>query len=277
MGSLKEEENIMEKLLGSMIENKKIAILGYGREGKSTLKVLLRIGGYESITILDKNVNGQDISEDMNVTVVSGEGYQDRLDDYDMVIKSPGVVLDRDIESYKCDIVSQTELFMRRYKGQVIGITGTKGKSTTTTLIYHILQNMGWDAKLAGNVGIPSFDIIDDIRENTIIVYELSSHMLEYMSVSPRIGVILNIYEEHLDHYGTMEKYVKAKKNILTNQEEGDICFLHRDIHYDSKSTRIRITTDLKNTYDNGEVNIHRNVVTFCYNEESLQRKRNSL
>ncbi len=235
----------MKTLFMEYVKNKKVAILGFGREGKSTLRLLLEVGGYKSIDILDLNeVNSQSLE---GVDAVCGAGYQDNLNDYDIVIKSPGIVLNDDISKYKCEITSQTEIFFEKYKSQIIGITGTKGKSTTTTLVHHILKASNHKTVLAGNIGIPAFDILDEIEDDSIIVFEMSSHMLEYMKVSPRIGVLLNIHEEHLDHYGTMEKYVAAKKNIYTNQNVGDICFVNEDIKAESVSRIVTISTsDLK-------------------------------
>ena len=88
-------------------------------------------------------------------------------------LKALGIVLERDIHDYRCEIVSQTELFFRRFGRQCIGITGTKGKSTTTTMIYHILKETGHDCVLVGNIGIPMFDMLDQINEQTLIVCDI--------------------------------------------------------------------------------------------------------
>ena len=108
-------------------------------------------------------------------------------------------------------------------KLKTIGITGTKGKSTVTTLLYHLLKQAGMDALLVGNIGIPALDHMEEVKPDTRIVFELSCHQLEYMTVSPHIGILVNIHEEHLDHYGTMEKYVEAKHHIFKNQRPDDI------------------------------------------------------
>lgn len=224
----------MLETLRKVIENKRVLILGFGREGRSTLTKILEAGGFAGLAISDMNpvdVTGSlerpQASRVMNgglrIDTISGKHYLDVLDDYDVVFKSPGVVLPKPIESYQSEIVSQTEIFFRHYRHQIIGITGTKGKSTTTTLLYHILKEAGKKTVLAGNIGIPVFDVADHVDEDSVIVVELSCHQLEYMTVSPHIGVLMNIYEEHLDHYGTMEKYVAAKENIYRNQQNGDI------------------------------------------------------
>ena len=153
----------------------------------------------------------------------TGPDYQKCMDDYDVVFKSPGIVLERPENEYRCSILSQTEVFFQCFRDQIIGITGTKGKSTVTTLLYHLLKQAGMDALLVGNIGIPALDHMEEVKPDTRIVFELSCHQLEYMTVSPHIGILVNIHEEHLDHYGTMEKYVEAKHHIFKNQGPDDI------------------------------------------------------
>ncbi|MBD5466077.1 MAG: UDP-N-acetylmuramoyl-L-alanine--D-glutamate ligase [Lachnospiraceae bacterium] len=213
----------MVETIKKLIFEQKIVILGFGREGKSTYQLLERVGGYKELAIADLNAVKDPLPE--YVRCINGENYQECLNDYDIVFKSPGVVLTKELEEYSSRILSQTEVFFSHYKNQIVGITGTKGKSTTTTLLYQVLKTAGKKAVLAGNIGIPAFDMIDSIEEDSIIVFEMSSHQLEYMTAAPHIGALLNIHEEHLDHYGTMEKYVAAKERIYRNMEKEDILF----------------------------------------------------
>lgn len=221
------------------IKDKKVLILGFGREGKSTYKRLCEAGGYASVSIADQN----EITDELPsyVQLICGEGYQNRMDEFDIVFKSPGVVLEKPFEEYRCTITSQTEMFIKKYADQIIGITGTKGKSTTTTLIYHILSECGLDCVLAGNIGIPSFDVIDNINKNTKIVFELSCHQLENISVSPATAIYLNLFEEHLDHYGTFEKYKEAKKNIYRHQKKDNVLICNKDIKVSSDECAAKI------------------------------------
>lgn len=222
------------------IENKRVLILGFGREGRSTLKLFLLAGGAKELAIGDvKEISLSGLAEsdeafaDMDLSGIvlhCGEGYQNVIDDYDLIMKSPGIVLEKPAETYHAEILSQMQLVFEVYRDRIIGITGTKGKSTTTTLLHHILKEAGLHAVLAGNIGIPVFDILDEIREDSVLVLELSCHQLEYMTVSPKRGVLLNIYEEHLDHYGTMEKYVASKEKIYVNQKEGDVLYVHPSV-----------------------------------------------
>lgn len=203
------------------IKGKRILLLGYGREGQSTWNVLRRLGTYEALDIADLKAPAA-LPEDGTVWH-TGPDYQKCMDDYDVVFKSPGIVLERPENEYRCSILSQTEVFFQCFRDQIIGITGTKGKSTVTALLYHLLKQAGMDALLVGNIGIPALDHMDEVKPDTRIVFELSCHQLEYMTVSPHIGILVNIHEEHLDHYGTMEKYVEAKHHIFKNQRPDDI------------------------------------------------------
>lgn len=206
---------MLKEYLKKLVAGKKVLILGFGREGRSTYKRLLEAGGYAEIAVADeKGV------PDFPERVFSDPGYLNAAEAYDIVFKSPGVVLGDFAEREK--IISQTDVMLGCYRERIIGITGTKGKSTTTTLIYHVLEACGKNPVLMGNIGIPAFDAADKISGDNMIVYELSCHQLEYASMSPHTGVLLNIYPEHLDHYGSFEKYRAAKENIYKNMKKGD-------------------------------------------------------
>lgn len=213
----------MLQFLKDLVTDKKVLILGFGREGRSTYNVIKDMPC--KIGIADKN----DVTFDANAEFIIGEDYQKAIYDYDLVFKSPGIVLEDQSEKVLSKIVAQADCMIKRYKNQIIGITGTKGKSTVTTLTYHILKNAVGNCILMGNIGIPAFDMLDEIDENSILVYEFSCHQLEYADCSPHTGVLLNIFPEHLDHYGTVEKYEAAKKNIYANQNAEDILICNID------------------------------------------------
>lgn len=224
----------MQNTIHRIVDGKKVAILGFGREGRATFPWLINEKGIKSLAIVDRNpvCLPDDTPSDIKdkIELITGEDYQKCLNDFDVVFKSPGIVLEKEKTSYTCRIVSEMDVFFDTYKNQIIGITGTKGKSTTTTLLYHVLVHAGKKALLAGNIGIPVFDIAKDIEKDTMLVVELSCHQLEYAITSPHIGVLLNIHEEHLDHYGTMEKYTAAKENIYKNQIDGDVLFCQQNL-----------------------------------------------
>ena len=201
------------------LQDRSILILGFGREGKSFLQFAKDNLPNNKIAIADQN----DIQVD-GVETFCGPNYLTHVADFDVIIKSPGVsIKDQLDETQKAKITSCTDLFLRFCQNPIIGITGTKGKSTTSSLIYHILHENHYDAIFAGNIGKACFDIIDDLHENTIVVLELSCHQLEYVQASPHVSILLNLYEEHFDHYAKPEDYFTAKKNIYHFQHSNDL------------------------------------------------------
>ena len=223
--------NRFTEYLSNYTAGKKVCILGLGREGRSTYRLLEKYCSPAAVAVADLNpVDREKNSLPDSVELITGEGYQECLNRFDIVFKSPGIVLSTSPAQLRCEITSETQVFFTVFREQIIGITGTKGKSTVTSLIYHILKESGVDCRIAGNIGIPVFDIAEDMGENTVVVCELSCHQLEYMTVSPSRAVFLNLYEEHLDHYGTMENYYNAKKNIYLHQHDEDTLLINSEI-----------------------------------------------
>ncbi|MBP5432513.1 UDP-N-acetylmuramoyl-L-alanine--D-glutamate ligase [Ruminococcus sp.] len=247
-------------------EGKNVCILGFGREGKSTYKILEKYCSPKSVAIADLNpVARKENGLSKNVELVCGEDYQDSLDRFDMVFKSPGIVLEKSPSDLKCMITCETQVFFEVYREQIIGITGTKGKSTVTSLIYHVLRESGVDCRIAGNIGIPVFDIAEGMKDDTVVVCELSCHQLEYMTISPRSAIFLNLYEEHLDHYGSMENYYNAKKNIYLHQDICDVLWCNYDIRTDDIPS---IAVTVSNTNKAADVFIEEGIVYDSDDEE---------
>ena len=218
------------------LNGKRILIAGFGREGKSTLRFLQTFMPDAIVGIADKNESAfQDIDKE-RYKLHSGDDYLSAASEYDIVIKTPGISL-KDVDIDLSLISSQTDLFLEAFHNQVIGITGTKGKSTTSTLIYHLLKESGNDVILAGNIGIPILDCVSDINERTIIVYELSAHQLQFINRSPHVGILLNVFEEHLDHFGTFEKYKDAKINVLRYMSDDDFAVVNQSMVNSQQST----------------------------------------
>jgi len=208
-----------------------ICILGYGREGRAMLEYLRKHLPLLKIQVNDANpalMPEQKWQDDPAVHFVYGEKYLDNLDRFPVIIKSPGIphhLLKH--KTGEARIVSQTGIFLQMFASQTIGITGTKGKSTTSSLVYHFLKAGGKKAILLGNIGIPAISRADEIDAETLVVFELSSHQLEDTCVSPHIALLLNIFEEHLDHYPSYEAYQQAKFNIARFQQNGDFLIYH--------------------------------------------------
>lgn len=214
--------------------DKKILILGFGREGISTYKLIRKYLKEHEIYISDKQEsfweNYDFLQKDKKVKFICGEEYLEKLEDYDIVMKSPGISFSKiNTANYIHKIKSQLELLLEFFNVFTIGITGTKGKSTTSSLIYKVLQEQNANSMLLGNIGVPVFDYIDKIKEDMTLVLEMSSHQLEYMELSPNISILLNVYPEHLDYYESFEKYAEAKCNIYKYQKDTDYLLYNSD------------------------------------------------
>lgn len=186
------------------LKDKKIVILGFGREGKDTFKFLKKLFPKKKVGIADQKFD---------------KNYLKKLKDYDVVIKSPGIPFKIIPTSDVGKIITQTDIFFDKYQGLIVGVTGTKGKSTTASLIYEILKTGGIKTHLIGNIGQP---VLSHLKEKGLFVYELSSHQLYNLKKSPHIAVLLNIYPEHLDYYRNFKEYVNAKTNITRYQTKND-------------------------------------------------------
>lgn len=213
--------------------SRKVLILGFGREGRSTYDIIRR-------NLPDKHIGVADRREldlkDENVTLHCGENYLDAIGEYDTVIKTPGMSFKDVVVPEGVEVTCQTDLFLRFSKCICIGITGTKGKTTTSTLIYEMVKQAGKTVSLIGNIGVPVLDNLAE-GETEVAVIEMSSHQLEFTTASPHVAVMTNIYPEHLDHYNGFKGYVAAKLNIIRHQTGCDyfICNAQQDFdkYYD--------------------------------------------
>lgn len=217
----------MQEKIINFFKDKSVAILGFGKEGKSTYSFIRKHLPTMHLTIIDKN--DVELNDEL-VTIITGLNYLENLNIYDIIMKSPGISFkDIDISTFKDNIYSELELLLMFNRKNVIGITGTKGKSTTTSLVYNVLKEQINDILLAGNIGIPIFDLLDKISSKTILVIEMSSHQLEFVKYSPHIGIILNLFEDHLDHAGSVEHYHACKLNMFKYQGVNDIGIYNAD------------------------------------------------
>lgn len=221
------------------LKNKKILILGFGREGIDTLKLLRhyfpnkKIGVADGVEInnFSKDIK-KIIEKDKNLKLYLGKNYLNSIKNYDFIIKSPGISPFQ--KEIKKDLTSQTKIFFDLFNGKIIGITGTKGKSTTSTLVYEILKKAKKPATILGNIGKPVLVFSQNCIEKAncykkIAVYELSCHQLYNLKKSPQIAVLLNLFPEHLDYYPNLKEYYKTKFNIFLKQTRDDVFIFNAD------------------------------------------------
>ena len=210
-------------------ENSHIAILWFGREGLSTYKYL-KERGFHDITILDKRQF--DDFPDTEKSILQkekyqlGETYWENLGKFDIVIKTPWISpYDDKILPYRHKITSQAQIFAENFSGKIIAVTGTKGKSTTTSLIYKLLKDAGFHVGIIGNIGNPVLDALE--ANYDFVVFEISSYMLDWLHFNPFISVLINIYPEHLDYHRTFENYKNAKLSIVG---ESSVLVYHKSL-----------------------------------------------
>jgi len=262
------------------LEGKKIAILGFGIEGKSTYKFLRKYLKNIDLTIIyktqDLNLEQELLKKDQNLNFISGDNYLSFLQNYDIILKSPGISFKGiDTSNFIDKITSQMELFLKSTKSYTIGVTGTKGKSTTSSLIYQMLLKQGKNAHLLGNIGTPIFDEIEDINDTDFVVLEISSHTLEHLKASTNIGIILNIYEEHLDHYESFKKYAEAKLNLFKYQKENDVAIFNLDNENIINLKKSFKQNDYAITIESNKNNLSKNTISLkdgivLYNEKTI-------
>lgn len=222
------------KNLLDYLHGKKLLILGFGREGQSTYNFLRSNLPHRLLTLADQNANLLDshpeLRSDPHLNFILGDHYLDSLTDYDLILKSPGISLKNlNLSLIAPKITSQLELLLQFFPLQTIGVTATKGKSTTSSLINAILEDQGISTFLLGNIGQPVFGQLSHFRADSTLILEMSSHQLEFMHHSPHIALFLNLSEEHLDHYRSFVAYAEAKCNIYRQQTPRDYLLYNID------------------------------------------------
>lgn len=212
-----------------LIMSDSVLILGYGREGKSVHRFFIDNFPFIKIAIADrekiKPINKHSI-------LYSGKDYLSHAKEFTTIVRSPGVSPSDD---KFVQVTSSTNIFFSQANGRVVGITGTKGKSTTSSLIARILESSYSDVRLIGNIGNPSLDSLKGSSNKTIFVFELSSHQLADCRFSPSIAVVLDVVSEHLDYYKDFSSYVKAKENIVRHQKASDFVIFNKEHKISSK------------------------------------------
>jgi UDP-N-acetylmuramoylalanine--D-glutamate ligase len=237
----------------SQLAGKKVAIIGLGIEGAALCDFL--IDKVSHITVLEKldlaelktKVDPElytkiaKVVENEKIKKIFGETYMDSLNDFDIIFRSPSFYFaDPRLLAAKASgvkISSQIDLFFDLCPCQIVGVTGTKGKGTTATIIFEILkqdtrnkiQETNRSIYLAGNIGYPAITLIPEIKNDDIVILELSNFQLADLEKSPHVAVVTNIYVDHRDYHKSTEEYHAAKFNILAHQKEGDIAILNKE------------------------------------------------
>ncbi|MBU5486252.1 UDP-N-acetylmuramoyl-L-alanine--D-glutamate ligase [Clostridium sp. MSJ-11] len=218
------------------IKNKKIAVLGMGVSNRPLIDLLIRLGA--NLTAFDRKTHeqlGNVVYElrDKGVSLVLGEDYLEKLEGYDVIFKTPSVRNDipallraKEKGAY---ITSEMEEFIRYCPAKIYGITGSDGKTTTTTLVYNMLKEEGYNTWVGGNIGTPLFSKIEEISKDDKVVLELSSFQLMTIDCPVDISLITNISPNHLDVHKDMDEYIDAKKNIFRYGKEDNILVLNKD------------------------------------------------
>ncbi|HKB88241.1 MAG TPA: UDP-N-acetylmuramoyl-L-alanine--D-glutamate ligase [Patescibacteria group bacterium] len=207
--------------------NKKVAILGYGIEGQDVEKFLQTEKA--KVAVLDKKFD---------------ENYLENLKNFDVIVRSAGVYrfLPEIVEAEKSGITitSPIKIFFENCPAKIIGVTGTKGKGTTSTLIYEILKKAKKDVYLAGNIGKPYLELLPKLTKDSWVILEMSSFQLIDLNISPHIAVVLNITSDHMDWHKDQDEYVNAKKNIVSHQSINDFSVINEE--YESSKNFAKLT-----------------------------------
>lgn len=215
------------------LNGKNICILGFGREGQSIARALEKYAPKSSLTIRDNNENVTMTNYELRVTNYElGENYLQNLDQFDVIIASPGIPPFAELKAQSSKLTNATQIFIDTAStagSTIIGVTGSKGKSTVSSLIAAILKAAEKDVYLVGNIGMPVLDFLEKAGPDTYFVQEMSSYQLMYITTSPHIAVVTSFFPDHLDYHGSLEDYFAAKKHIASFQQQADHIFYAAD------------------------------------------------
>jgi len=223
------------------LHGKKVLLVGLAKTGIATIKFLHSKGALLTVNDIKGKEELADVLgelEGLGIEFILGSHPQN-IDSYELAVVSPGVPLDIpfivELKERKVAVISEIELSYRYARAPFVGITGTNGKTTTTSLVGEIFKLSSYNTFVVGNIGTPVVDVVDKADENSVLVTELSSFQLESIETfKPRVSAILNITPDHLNRHKTMENYIAAKARIFENQDEGDYTVLN----YDCEQTR---------------------------------------
>lgn len=216
------------------LQGKLVAVLGYGVEGKAVTTYLMKHGItpvlFDQKPWQDWAEVDQNAIKSLGINFIFGPEYLKELKGFDVAFRSPGVRLVDIPKNNQLIITSQTKWFFEHCPAKIVGVTGTKGKGTTCSLIHEVLSAAKIKNYLTGNIGQQQpFEILDQLTSDDIVVYELSSFQLQDLTQSPHIGVVLMVTEEHLDYHADQKEYVSAKEAIVKYQTSADYAVINQD------------------------------------------------
>ena len=260
------------------IAGKKVTVVGAKRSGVGAAKLITRLGGKAFVTDSASAKAVKEFTDTLQANKIAfgTDGHSEKAFDCDLMVVSPGVPSNAEIiktaESKKIMIVGELELAASVCKGNIIAITGTNGKTTTTSLCGHLFNVCGKKTYLAGNIGFAFSEIAHDVKEDEFVALEVSSFQLDLIEkFKPKIAMILNITPDHLNRYeNKLENYVKSKLQIYKNQDENDFLILNKDndllMNSIKKHKSKSYYFSLKETLNNGTYNSDEDIF---FNEES--------
>ena len=225
------------------VTGKKVLVFGSGISGIGAVRLLVEHGAYVVLYDGNERLKKQKLKEQLaeasKVQIVLGDFPESLMDTLDLVVLSPGVPTDlpvlQEMRKRRIDVIGEVELAYAFGKGDVLAITGTNGKTTTTTLLGQIMKAYREEVFVVGNIGNPYTVAASQMTEDAIAVAEMSSFQLEsIVTFCPRVSAILNLTPDHLNRHHTMEAYVEAKEKIAMNQTGEDYCILN----YEDERTR---------------------------------------
>lgn len=218
------------------IKNKNVAVVGIGVSNVPLIRFLVSLGA--KVSAFDKK-NREALGEigyefeELGVQLILGEGYLERLTGFEVIFKTPSMRIDCDAlvkaKEEGAYITSEMEEFIRYCKGTIFAVTGSDGKTTSTTLIYNMLKEEGYKTYVGGNIGTPLFANIEEIKEEDKVVLELSSFQLMTIKLPMDVVVVTNITPNHLDMHKGMDEYIESKKNIFKYQDNNGLLILNMD------------------------------------------------
>ena len=270
---------VNEKLeeFNNYIKNKKVAIIGLGVSNVPLIDYLYELGSNimvfnnKPIDRLDNSI--LDKIYEYKIQYSFGENYLSKLNGFDVIFRSPSCrpdlpEIEKEIERGAI-LTSEIELVLELCPGTTIGVTGSDGKTTTTSLIYEILREENLNCYLGGNIGIPLFTKVADMKPEDYVVLELSSFQLMTMNISPDIAVVTNITPNHLDIHKSYEEYIQSKANIFKYQDENDLLILNYDNEITKEFSKVAksrvIYFSSKEKLDNGLI-LDNQIIKQCSN-----------